>query len=159
MYLSGKARHVHVLVRGASLSETMSDYLVQRLLGSASVTIHTHCEITSLDGEFGLEGVTWRTREGRMVRKCADNLFLMIGAVPNTDWLSGCVDLDQAGFVRTGVVHKSMVDCGQYVTSMPGIFAVGDARSQSVKRVASSVGEGSVVVHAIHRWLASLRDG
>ena len=87
----------------------------------------------------------------------AANLFLMIGAVPNTDWLAGCVDLDRNGFVVTAPGAEEMQEFGQYATSKAGIFAVGDARSRSVKRVASSVGEGSVVVHSIHSWLASLQ--
>jgi thioredoxin reductase (NADPH) len=78
----------------------------------------------------------------------------MIGAVPNTDWLNGCVDLDPKGFVETGHIKEGESLTTPYVTSVPGIFAVGDVRANSVKRVASGVGEGSVVVHAIHRWLA-----
>jgi len=84
------------------------------------------------------------------------NLFLMIGAVPNTDWLNGCVAVDAKGFVKTGHVVDGKAPISPYETSVPGIFAVGDVRANSVKRVASSVGEGSVVVHAIHGWLAGL---
>ncbi|MGO7169736.1 FAD-dependent oxidoreductase [Rhizobium leguminosarum] len=157
VYLSARARHVHVLVRGDGLSDTMSDYLVQRIMQSSSITLHTRCSVTALEGNGRLEQVRWTCDDGREVVQPAANLFLMIGAVPNTDWLAGCVDLDRNGFVVTAPGAEEMQEFGQYATSKAGIFAVGDARSRSVKRVASSVGEGSVVVHSIHSWLASLQ--
>ncbi|MGO6679688.1 FAD-dependent oxidoreductase [Rhizobium leguminosarum] len=157
VYLSARARHVHILVRGEGLSDTMSDYLVQRIMQSSSITLHTRCSVTALEGNGRLEQVRWTCDDGREVVQPAANLFLMIGAVPNTDWLAGCVDLDRNGFVVTAPGAEEMQEFGQYATSKAGIFAVGDARSRSVKRVASSVGEGSVVVHSIHSWLASLQ--
>ncbi|MEI9916390.1 MAG: FAD-dependent oxidoreductase [Methylovirgula sp.] len=154
VYLSRKARHVHILVRGDGLAATMSDYLVRRIEESAQITLHTRCDITALIGDKYLEAVRWRDKDGAETQVSTSNLFLMIGAVPNTDWLNGCVDLDPKGFVETGHIKAGEALTTPYVTSVPGIFAVGDVRANSVKRVASGVGEGSVVVHAIHRWLA-----
>jgi thioredoxin reductase (NADPH) len=154
MYLSGRARHVHIVVRGPGLAETMSDYLVQRIASSARITIHPHTEIIGLSGERYLEAVRWRDRRtGVEETHKAANLFLMIGAVPNTDWLGGCIALDASGFAETGYIREGETRTSPYATSVAGIFAVGDVRAGSVKRVASSVGEGSVVVHAIHAWL------
>ncbi len=147
MYLCRAARHVHVVVRGGSLAASMSSYLVDRLQSDPSITIHYHTELSALQGGDSLEAATLRDR-----RTGADNtlptraVFVMIGAAPNTDWLSGTVALDDKGFVRTGA------DAGAssaYATSRPGVFAVGDVRAGSVKRVASSVGEGSVVISAV----------
>ncbi|MDF2997594.1 MAG: cation tolerance protein CutA [Xanthobacteraceae bacterium] len=156
VFLSGKARHVHIVVRGDGLTDTMSDYLVQRIKESPLITLHPQCEITALIGNSCLEAVRWHQRESGETERGVSNLFQMIGAVPNSDWLSGCVALDPKGFVRTGYVHDGRVAIAQHATSIPGIFAVGDVRADSVKRVASSVGEGSVVVHAVHNWLASV---
>jgi thioredoxin reductase (NADPH) len=154
VYLSRKARHVHILVRGDGLAATMSDYLVRRIEESAQITLHTRCDISALIGDKYLEAVRWRDKDGAETQVSASNLFLMIGAVPNTDWLNGCVDLDANGFVQTGHIKAGELLTTPYATSIPGIFAVGDVRANSVKRVASGVGEGSVVVHAIHNWLA-----
>ncbi|OWK29953.1 thioredoxin reductase [Sphingomonas mucosissima] len=145
MYLSRVADRVHVLVRGASLAETMSAYLRERLEADPRITIHTGSQLERLDGGAHLEQVTVATPSGSMSVDCRA-LFIMIGAAPNTDWLSGLVKLDSHGFVRTGAEVGAL---SSFATSCPGIFAVGDVRSGSVKRVASSVGEGSVVVSAI----------
>ena len=158
VYLSRTVRHVHVLVRGAGLAATMSDYLVRRIDTSPKITVHPHTEITALDGDAGLAGVTWtHRRTGASERKAVANVFLMIGAEPNTDWLGGCLALDAGGFVRTGR-DVDPPAASPFATSRPGIFAVGDVRSGSVKRVASGVGEGSVVVQAIHQFLNPLVD-
>jgi thioredoxin reductase (NADPH) len=155
MFLSGKARHVHILVRGPGLAETMSDYLVQRIGDSERITLHPHSEISALAGDAYLERVTWRdNRTGAEQTRDCGNLFLMIGAVPNTDWLNGCIALDDKGFVVTGHAPDGHSPVAPYATSRPGIYAVGDVRAGSVKRVASGVGEGSVVVQSIHGWLA-----
>ncbi|TCL71749.1 cyclic nucleotide-binding domain-containing thioredoxin-disulfide reductase [Rhizobium sp. BK251] len=151
IFLSSQARHVHLLVRGDGLSDTMSDYLVGRIVQSPRITLHTRSEITSLFGESCLSSIRWRQRGKNEFEHAVSNLFLMIGALPNTDWLDGCVELDDRGFILTGADASNS---SPYATSIPGIFAVGDVRAQSVKRVASSVGEGSVVVHSIHGWLA-----
>lgn len=149
VYLARSAAHVHLLVRGKDLGATMSDYLVQRIASSPRITVHAFCEICELGGDDYLRTVAWRcTRDGARTEHAIQNLFVMIGAEPNTAWLEGCVELDDDGFVCTGGVPGS-----PYATSLPGVFAVGDVRAGSVKRVAASVGEGSVVVHAIHRFL------
>ena len=163
VYLSRFASHVHILVRGDGLAASMSDYLVGRIEASERITLHTHTEVVGLDGEWHLERVTWRNRRtGEEETRPVSNLFLMLGAVPNTDWLKDCgVLLDDKGFVRVG---GDAAEAGDprwngrtphlLETSRPGIFAVGDVRAGSVKRVASSVGEGSVVVSSVHQVLA-----
>ena len=155
LYLASQARHVHMLIRGDGLAETMSDYLIRRIESSSRISVHTGTRVTSLHGNKYLEAVGWRERDGAETIHPTANLFLMIGALPNTDWLSGCVALDAKGFIITGRHANGQFAGSPYVTSVPGIYAVGDVRSDSIKRVAASVGEGSVVVHDIHQWLAS----
>jgi thioredoxin reductase (NADPH) len=133
----------------------MSDYLVRRIENSPSITLHRRSEVTGLFGEKYLQAVRWR-EDGKEIVLPISNLFLMIGAEPNTEWLNGCVALDERKFVETGQVLPGEVAATAYATSIQGIFAVGDVRANSVKRVASSVGEGSVVIHAIHGWLREL---
>ncbi len=157
MFLSRTVACVHMLVRGPELAATMSDYLVQRIKASPRISLRTNSEIVELDGDPALQHVRWRDRlTDDSTRVAAANLFVMIGAVPSSEWLAGCVDLDAKGFVLTGhkldPLHPGF---SPYATSMPGIYAVGDIRSGSVKRVASAVGEGSVVVQAIHQYLAT----
>ena len=163
VYLSRHASHVHILVRGEGLAASMSDYLVGRIEASDRITLHTRTEVVALDGERHLERVTWRDRRtGEEETRPVSNLFLMLGAVPNTEWLEGCgVALDDNGFVRVGGggedgAHPRWGGRAPHLleTSRPGIFAVGDVRAGSVKRVASSVGEGSVVVSSVHQVLA-----
>jgi thioredoxin reductase (NADPH) len=145
MYLSRAARHVHLLVRGKELASSMSEYLRRRLDADRKITIHYETQLESLEGTDRLTAVHVRGPDG-VIAIPATALFIMIGAAPNTEWLSGLVKLDEKGFVVTG----SAVDASSaYETSHCGIFAVGDVRASSVKRVASSVGEGSVVVGAI----------
>lgn len=145
MYLSRSARHVHLLVRGGDLASTMSAYLRQRLEADPRITIHYRTELKSLEGENHLSAIGVVTAGSDRVIP-ASALFIMIGAAPNTSWLSGLVKLDGKGFVLTGSAAGAASD---FETSHRGIFAVGDVRAGSVKRVASSVGEGSVVVSAI----------
>ena len=155
VYLARVARHVHIIVRGSGLAATMSDYLVQRIAGSSRITVHAYAEITHLDGARRLEQVGWIDRRtGSTETHDVGNLFVMIGAEPNTEWLGNCLTLDPKGFVRTGSDDAGRALSSPFVTSRPGIFAVGDVRSGSVKRVASGVGEGSVVVQAIHQYLS-----
>lgn len=154
MFLSRHARHVHLLVRGHDLSSTMSAYLRQRLEADPGITIHYGSQLSALEGEEWLEAVICADATGK-VRLDARALFIMIGAAPNTGWLSGLVDLDDKGFVKTGGEAGAE---SPYETSQPGIFAVGDVRSGSVKRVASAVGEGSVVVSAVWSHLESLHQ-
>jgi len=152
MYLSRSADHVHLLVRGASLATSMSHYLSNRLEADPNISIHYGAQVVELHGSQTLDAVTIRQdgAEDRILPICA--LFVMVGAAPNTDWLTGLVALDDKGFVMTG----DAVDGGSpYATSCPGIFAVGDVRSGSIKRVASSVGEGSVVISKVWEFLNS----
>jgi len=154
MFLSRHAAHVHILVRAGGLAATMSDYLVQRIAQSPRCTLHTHSEITGLDGEERLGSVTWTdVRNGNSETRPVCNVFVMIGAEPNTAWLDGCLELDDQRFVCTGRAADGTPLPSPYMTTKPGIFAVGDVRSGSIKRVAASVGEGSVVVAAIHKFL------
>jgi thioredoxin reductase (NADPH) len=149
MYLSRTATCVHVVVRGDSLAASMSNYLTQRLEADPAIQIHYDTEITGLHGEGHLEGVTFTTPQGdRVIDTRA--LFVMIGAAPNTGWLSGLVETDDRGFVKTGAQVGRETP---YETATDGVFAVGDVRSGSVKRVASAVGEGSVVVSRIWSYL------
>jgi thioredoxin reductase (NADPH) len=148
VFLSRTVGHVHMLVRGDGLAATMSSYLIERIAASPRITLHARTEIVGLDGGPALETVTWRDRDtGQEETHRIGNVFVMIGAQPNTDWLDGCLDLDEKGFVISGEGGSP------YATSRPGVYAVGDVRAGSVKRVASGVGEGSVVVQAIHRFL------
>jgi thioredoxin reductase (NADPH) len=154
VFLSRTVSRVHVLVRGRGLAATMSDYLVQRILSSPRISLHTRTEITALGGDTLLREVTWLNRDtGELSTHRIGNVFVMIGAEPNTEWLQGCLELDSKGFVKTGYDADGHPLASPYETTRPGIYAVGDVRSGSVKRVASSVGEGSVVVQAIHGFL------
>lgn len=153
MFLARTAGHVHILVRGPGLAETMSRYLIDRIEASERITLHPFTEVTALEGDRHLTGCSWTHRHsGAETQRDLGALFVMIGAVPSTDWLDDCLDLDPAGFIKTGSGETF------FCSSKPGIFAVGDVRSGSVKRVASGVGEGSVVVSSIHRYLESLRQ-
>lgn len=147
MFLSLKARHVHLVVRGDSLASSMSDYLVERIRNNPCVTVHFGCRVTALHGEQTLNAVTLCKDEGDS-HIDTGGLFVMVGAAPNTDWLQNLVQLDGKGFVITN---------DAYATSCPGIFAVGDVRAGSVKRVASSVGEGSVVISKVWERVMSVR--
>ncbi|WP_375552802.1 FAD-dependent oxidoreductase [Rhodophyticola porphyridii] len=151
MFFSRSARHVHVLVRGPSLAASMSDYLLSRLNADPKITIHYRTEMTALHGGDELEGVDIRDKStGQDWRINSTAVFIMVGAAPNTGWLSGHVDLDDRGFVKTG---PAVGASSAYATSCPGIFAVGDVRDGSVKRVASAVGEGSVVISSVWDFL------
>jgi thioredoxin reductase (NADPH) len=152
MFLSRSARCVRVVVRGSSLAASMSSYLSSRLEADPKISIEYGAEITALHGSDHLDALTIRdaaTGKTRSVDTCA--LFVMVGAAPNTEWLSGLVKLDDNGFVITGVGTDSAAS--PFATSMPGIYAVGDVRAGSVKRVASSVGEGSIVISKVWEFL------
>ena len=156
VFLSGVAKHVHHIIRGASLESSMSQYLIARIESSPHITLYTDTEIDELEGERGLESVRWTNRKtGESVRRPISSVFVMIGAEPNSGWVYGAVKLDDKGFVLTG--GESGFEATSYATSVPGIYAVGDVRAESVKRVASAVGEGSVVISNIHRYLAQRR--
>jgi thioredoxin reductase (NADPH) len=157
LFLSGIAKHVHHLVRRSSFAETMSQYLISRIESSRQITVRYESELVGLDGDPSLERVTWLSlKTGERTTKDISNIFVMIGAEPNTGWLFGTVRLDNKGFILTGAANG--FDNSPYATTMPGIFAVGDVRANSVKRVASAVGEGSVVISYVHRYLADHRN-
>ena len=147
LYLSRSSARVHLLVRHKNLSTTMSNYLVERLQASPKITFYFDTELTGLTGHDSLENVEWRSADGRSWTKPIRNLFVMIGAVPNTEWLKGCVELDANGYIVTNPMSP-------FETSLPGVFAVGDVRAGSSKRVAAAVGEGSVVVQNVLHYLA-----
>lgn len=163
VFLASNCRHVHLLVRGPGLADTMSRYLIRRIESSPNITLHAGTELAELEGDGRLERTVWRSGPERQTRDIG-HVFLMTGAVPNTRWLAGCLQLDDKGFVRTGPELQPDGATSQawplaraphlLETSIPGIFAVGDVRSGSVKRVASAVGEGSVSVALVHRALA-----
>jgi len=153
VFLARSAKHVHMLCRAKGLAATMSDYLVQRIERSDQITLYPHSEVSALAGDTSLQSVTWTNRaSGQPTTRPARSIFVMIGAEPNTQWAAGCLALDAQGFICTGAKAGADAD-SPYVTSREGVYAVGDVRSGSVKRVASGVGEGSVVVQAIHRFL------
>ena len=151
VYLASQAKKVWLLVRGPSMSATMSRYLVDRISGLANVEVLTQTEVSGLEGKDGmLEAICWKDASGRETTQAVRHLFMFIGVDPNTDWLSGAdVTLDQKGFVVTGKGNA-----GPLETNVHGLFAVGDIRSGSVKRVAASVGEGAQVVAALHAFRA-----
>jgi thioredoxin reductase (NADPH) len=157
VFLAGVAKHVHHIVRGPSLESTMSQYLISRIDRAPHITLYTDSEIANLEGDLALQSATWVNRKtGETITKPISSVFVMIGAEPNSGWLYGTVLLDQKGFVLTGAPVG--FENTPYATSVPGMYAVGDVRSNSVKRIASAVGEGSVVISDVHRYLADLHN-
>lgn len=158
MFLASTAKCVHLVYRGPDLARSMSQYLVSRLEVAPNVRIHTGTEIDELFGEEHLEGCSFVCDGSERQTVDLTALFVMIGSDPCTDWLNGVLELDERGFVVTGqgtIDRDAPWTASPYLTSLPGVFAVGDVRSGSVKRVASAVGEGSVVVQAVHGYLAA----
>jgi thioredoxin reductase (NADPH) len=152
MFLSRSARCVRVLVRGGSLAASMSSYLSSRLEANPRISVEYNAEVIALRGTDHLEALTIRDAKTGATRDVDTRaLFIMVGAAPNTEWLAGLVKLDEKGFVITGVGAGSAAS--PFATSLPGIFAVGDVRAGSVKRVASSVGEGSVVISKVWEFV------
>jgi thioredoxin reductase (NADPH) len=152
-----------VMVRGKGLTDTMSRYLIDRIGTSKNITLRPYTQITALEGEGRLERVRFvDSLKTEAMTLPVRHVFLMTGALPNTAWLQGCVALDEKGFVRVGPDLKPQdltswpLKRSPYLleTNRPGVFAVGDVRSNSVKRVASAVGEGSISVQLVHRVLA-----
>jgi thioredoxin reductase (NADPH) len=153
LFLAQTAKHVHLIVRGRSLQATMSDYLVQRILASSQIAVHLQAEIVGMDGADRLGTVTVRDNVHHTSKTLKiSHVFVMIGASPNTAWLRDTLAMDDKGFIFTGSSASSSAFFG---TNVEGVYAVGDVRCGSVKRVASAVGEGSVVVSDIHRHLAA----
>jgi thioredoxin reductase (NADPH) len=156
VYLASQVSKVWLLVRGRDLASSMSRYLVDRITGLSNVEVLTQTTITGVEGRDAmLEAIRWRAgSSGEEVRRPIQHLFLFIGADPNTEWLSGSgVALDRKGFVLTGA--GTTENRQPLETSRPGIFAIGDVRSGSVKRVAAAVGEGAQVVATLHAVLPS----
>ena len=157
VFLSAHASRVRMMVRGPGLAESMSRYLIDRIAATPNIELMTETEIVALGGPpgGGLESVRWRDhRAGRETEAPVRNVFLFVGADPATEWLEGCVALDKAGFVMTGVGAADGGALSPLESSVPGVFAVGDARSGSVKRVGGAIGEGAAVVAAIHKFLS-----
>jgi thioredoxin reductase (NADPH) len=161
VFLAGHAAKVHMLVRGPDLSASMSSYLISRIANTPNIELLTHTELSALHGERGgsLNGLRWRDRRSGEQWDCeARHLFLFVGAEPETGWLAGCgVAVDARGFVLTGPAAAEAA--GAYLpatleASVPGVFAVGDVRSGSVKRVGGAIGEGAAAVAQIHQYLA-----
>lgn len=153
VFLAGHAKRVHMLVRGPGLADSMSQYLIERIEGLPNVVLHTRTQVTGLEGdEDGLTAVRWRSADGAEERHDMRRLFLFIGAAPNAGWLADCgVERDRSGFVRTGGNPGRPLE-----TAVPGVFAIGDVRAGSTKRVAAAVGEGAAAVAQVHTWLAGL---
>jgi thioredoxin reductase (NADPH) len=155
VYLASKAAKVWLLIRGHSLAASMSRYLADRISGLSNVELVLEAQITALEGSNGvLQTVCWRGGNGEQMCRPIGHLFLFIGAEPNTDWLSRSgVALDEKGFVLTGLAaapNQPLLE-----TNLRGVFAVGDVRSGSIKRVAAAVGEGAHVVALVHDYLAA----
>jgi len=162
--LAQSAGHVHMLIRSDGLAETMSRYLIRRIEEDPRITVHTRTEIAALEGEDHLETVHLRRDDGSETeRKDVRHVFVMTGANPSTQWLDGCVTLDDHGFIKTGselspeelsAAHWPLARPPHLLeTSKPGVFAVGDVRADNIKRVASAVGEGSIAVSFVHQAL------
>ncbi|MFL6547131.1 MAG: FAD-dependent oxidoreductase [Povalibacter sp.] len=167
VFLANTCRHVHIVIRARSLAESMSHYLIRRIEENPHITLHSETELTSLEGDEHLERVSWQCKStGESLTEDISHVFLMTGAVPNTQWIKSCVQLDSKEFVCTGPdlsredLQKAAwpLQRAPYLpeTSLPGVFAVGDVRSGSVKRVASAVGEGSICIQFVHRVLPEL---
>jgi thioredoxin reductase (NADPH) len=165
IFLARTAGKVYILVRGKSLSDTMSRYLVRRIEDTPNIELRVETELVELAGQDQLERVTWLDkRTGERAGHPIGHVFLMTGASPNTEWLAGCVALDDKGFVKAGSdltahdLESARWPLARaphaFETSLPGVFAVGDVRANSVKRVASAVGEGSICIQAVHKVLA-----
>ncbi len=164
VFLAQTARRVNILVRGAGLADTMSRYLIRRIEEHPGIVLRTHTEIVALEGELSVERVHVRDhRSGNIETLALSHVFMMTGAVPNTRWLEGCLALDDKGFIKTGpqLSPNDLANAGwplarqPYLleTSRPGVFAVGDVRSDNIKRVASAVGEGSIAIAFAHQVL------
>ena len=153
-----------MLIRGPGLSNTMSRYLIRRIEETPNIELKTHTRIVALEGTDSLERVTWKDAAGKVTTVPIRHVFMMTGANPNTGWLEGCVALDEKGFVKAGPdLSPSDLAASRwplrrppllFETSQPGVFAVGDVRAGSVKRVAAAVGEGSVCIQLVHKVLA-----
>jgi thioredoxin reductase (NADPH) len=164
VFLAQTTKHVHMLVRSAGLAATMSRYLIRRIENSPTITLRPQTEIAAAEGDNHLDSVYWRNSQtGHTEKHEISHIFVMTGADPNTSWLDGCIALDSKGFIKTGpdLLPQDLTATGwpftrqPYLleTSLPGVFAVGDVRGGSIKRVASAVGEGSIAISFVHKVL------
>jgi thioredoxin reductase (NADPH) len=164
VFLAQTAEHVYMLVRSAGLAASMSRYLIRRIESSPKITLLPQTEIVALEGGNQLNSVYWRNGQtGQTERHEISHIFIMTGADPNTRWLNGCISLDMKGFIRTGpdLLPEDLGAAGWPLTrppylletGLPGVFAVGDVRGGSIKRVASAVGEGSIAISFVHKVL------
>jgi thioredoxin reductase (NADPH) len=162
VFLAQMTKRVHMLIRSSGLAESMSRYLIRRIEESPNIVLRTHTEIVALEGGDHLESVRWQNNEtGQTEEHKIRHVFVMTGAAPNTGWLDGCVALDSKGFIKTGAdLSQENLSVSRWPlvrqphlleTSLPGVFAVGDARGGSIKRVASAVGEGSTAISLVHK--------
>jgi len=163
VFLAQTVSRVHMLVRSEGLAQTMSRYLIRRIEENPRIVLRTNTEIVSLEGAEHLEQIRWRDQTGNIEDHAIRHVFLMTGAVPATDWLDGCLVLDEKGFIKTGPdLSVSDLATAQWPrarppylleTSLPRVFAVGDVRGGNIKRVASAVGEGSIAISFVHQVL------
>jgi thioredoxin reductase (NADPH) len=164
VFLAETVKRVHMLIRSAGLAESMSRYLIRRIEESPTIVLRPHTEIVALDGGNHLESVRWRNNQTEQIEEqIIRHVFMMTGADPNTGWLNGCLALDAKGFIKTGSdlspedlsTARWPLSRPPYLleTSLPGVFAVGDVRGGSIKRVASAVGEGSIAISFVHQVL------
>jgi thioredoxin reductase (NADPH) len=164
VFLAETAKRVHMLVRSAGLAKSMSRYLIRRIEETATIVLRPYTQIVAVEGGDHIEFVRWQNNQtGQTEEHDIRYLFVMMGADPNTSWLDGCIALDNKGFIKTGLdlSAESLSAAGWYPTrqpylletSLPGIFAVGDVRGGSIKRVASAVGEGSIAISFVHKVL------
>jgi thioredoxin reductase (NADPH) len=165
VYLAQTAKRVYMLVRSGGLAESMSRYLIRRIEDNPKIDLRTRTELVGLHGDYHLEGVTWKSHaSGEREEHPVRHVFVMAGADPSTDWLTGCVAVDSKGFIKTGsdllpedlAMAEWPLARAPYLleTSLPGVFAIGDVRVGSTKRVSAAVGEGSIAVAFVHRVLA-----
>jgi thioredoxin reductase (NADPH) len=164
VFLAQTAKRVYMLVRSAGLAASMSRYLIRRIENSPTITLRPQTEIVALEGDNHLNSAYWRNgKTGQTEKHKISHIFVMTGADPNTHWLNGCMALDSKGFIKTGpdLLPEDLGAAGWPLTrppylletSLPGVFAVGDVRGGSIKRVASAVGEGSIAISFIHKVL------
>jgi len=165
VYLADTVKRVYMLIRSAGLAESMSRYLIRRIEQTPTIVLRPHTEIVSLEGGNHLESVRWRNNQTEQIEEHnVRHVFVMTGADPNTRCLYGCVALDDKGFIKTGLdLSRENLNAAGWPltrqpylleTSLPGVFAVGDVRGGSIKRVASAVGEGSIAISFVHQALS-----
>jgi thioredoxin reductase (NADPH) len=159
VHLARHAEHVTLLVRGGSIVDTMSDYLIQEMDAAGNIDIRLNTEITDAHGDFRLRGLTLRDRVSGVTEDVpAAAAFILIGAAPRTEWLPDEITRDDHGFILTGEQRPDAADGLGLHTTMPGVFAAGDVRRNPVKRIAAAVGDGSSAIRQIHEYRAGARE-